>query len=113
MESGLVSNTIAVYRSVCAAFPAVSSWGGTTGSGDHGAGRALDIMVTGSTGDEIAAYVRSHAKELGVSEVIWEQRIWTVQRGSEGWRGMEDRGGATANHFDHVHVTVYGNEGTI
>ena len=25
----------------------------------------------------------------------------------EGWRGMSDRGSTTANHYDHVHVTVY------
>jgi hypothetical protein len=107
VESGLVANTIKVYRAVCAAFPSVSSWGGRSGSGDHGAGRALDIMVTGSTGDAIAAYVRENASRLGVSEVIWAQRIWTVQRGSEGWRPMSDRGSTTANHYDHVHVSVY------
>jgi hypothetical protein len=107
VESGLQANTIKVYRSVCAAFPAVSSWGGRTGSGDHGAGLALDIMCSGSLGDAIAAYVRAHAGELGVSEVIWSQHIWTVQRSSEGWRPMSDRGSTTANHYDHVHVSVY------
>ncbi|ONI67594.1 ligand-binding protein SH3 [Kribbella sp. ALI-6-A] len=114
VEDGLTADAIRVHRAVCALFPSVSSYGGVRSGddGEHGTGRALDIMVTGSTGDEIAAYVRSHAKELGVSEVIWEQRIWTVQRSSDGWRAMEDRGGATANHFDHVHVTVYGNQGT-
>jgi hypothetical protein len=64
-------------------------------------------MCTGSLGDSIANYVRAHASELGVSEVIWAQRIWTVQRSSEGWRQMEDRGSSTANHYDHVHVSVY------
>jgi hypothetical protein len=107
VESGLQPNTVAVYRAVCAAFPAVSAWGGRSGSGEHGAGLALDIMATGSLGDAIADYVRAHAGELGVSEVIWAQRIWTVQRGGEGWRPMEDRGSSTANHYDHVHVTVY------
>ena len=33
--------------------------------------------------------------------MIWEQRI---NHGS-GWKAMEDRGGVTANHFDHVHVS--------
>ncbi|TWD80820.1 hypothetical protein FB561_1914 [Kribbella amoyensis] len=114
VEDGLTEDAIRVHRAVCALFPSVSSYGGVRSGdgGEHGTGQALDIMVSGSTGDEIAAYVRSHYKELGVSEVIWEQRIWTVQRSSEGWRGMEDRGGATANHYDHVHVTVYGNRGT-
>jgi hypothetical protein len=64
-------------------------------------------MATGSLGSAIADYVRAHAGELGVSEVIWAQRIWTVQRSSEGWRPMEDRGSTTANHYDHVHVSVY------
>jgi hypothetical protein len=108
VEAGLRSNTVKLHRAVCAAFPAVHAWGGRSGSGgDHGAGRALDIMSTGSLGDAIANYVRSHASELGVSEVIWAQRIWTVQRSSESWRPMEDRGSATANHFDHVHVSLY------
>ena len=107
VESGLTTNTIKVYRAVCAAFPSVSSWGGRSGSGDHGAGRALDIMVTGPTGFQIAEYVRAHAGRLGVSEVIWAQRIWTVQRAGEGWRAMENRGSTTANHYDHVHVSVY------
>jgi hypothetical protein len=114
VEDGLTPDAIRVHRAVCAAFPSVTSYGGVRSGdgGEHGTGQALDIMVTGSTGDEIAAYVKAHYRELGVSEVIWEQRIWTVQRSSEGWRGMEDRGSATANHYDHVHVTVYGNRGT-
>jgi hypothetical protein len=97
-----------VYRAVCAQFPDVSSWGGLRSDGEHGEGRALDIMVSSSSlGDGIADWVRANSQALGVSEVIWSQRIWTVQRGSEGWRPMEDRGSATANHYDHVHVTVY------
>jgi hypothetical protein len=108
VESGLQANTVKLYRAVCAAFPAVSSWGGMRGSGgDHSSGRALDIMCTGSLGDSIASYVRSHASSFGVSEVIWQQHIWSVQRSSEGWRPMEDRGSTTANHYDHVHVSVY------
>ncbi len=107
VESGLTTNAIKVYRAVCAAFPSVSSWGGRSGSGDHGAGLALDIMTSGSTGDAIAAFVREHAGELGVSYVIWSQQIWTVERSSEGWRPMADRGSTTANHYDHVHVSVF------
>ena len=115
VESGLTADAIRVHRAICALFPSVSSYGGLR-SGDsgseHSSGRALDIMITGSTGQEIADYLRANRKALGVSELIWSQHIWTVQRSSEGWRAMEDRGGATANHYDHVHVTVYGNSGT-
>jgi hypothetical protein len=109
VESGLTAHAVAVYRAVCAAFPAVSSWGGRTGSGgEHSMGLALDIMCpTSSLGDAISAWVREHAHVLGVSQVIWSQHIWTVQRGGEGWRAMPDRGSTTANHYDHVHVTVY------
>jgi hypothetical protein len=109
VESGLAPNAVAVHRAVCAAFPSVTSYGGVRpgDSGAHGSGNALDIMVSGSSGDEIAAWVRANASALGVSEVIWAQKIWTVQRSSEGWRPMEDRGSTTANHYDHVHVTVY------
>lgn len=109
VESGLVPNAIAVHRAVCAAFPSVTSYlGARPGDGGfHGSGQALDIMVSGSTGDQVAEFARSHASALGVSEVIWSQRIWTVQRASEGWRWMEDRGSTTANHYDHVHVSVY------
>ena len=65
-------------------------------------------MISDSgTGDAIADFARDNADALGVSEVIWAQQIWTVERSSEGWRYMEDRGSDTANHYDHVHVTVY------
>lgn len=113
VESGLTPDAVRVYRAVCAQFPEVTSWGGLRGGGgEHSTGQALDIMVSSSSlGDAIAAWVREHYKELGVSEVIWSQQIWTVERADDGWRWMEDRGSATANHYDHVHVTVYGNAG--
>jgi len=109
VESGLTSNAVAVHRAVCAVFPQVTSFGGIRpgDSGAHGTGQALDIMITGSTGDQIAEWVRANASELGVSEVIWSQKIWTVERSSEGWRYMDDMGSTTANHYDHVHVTTY------
>ena len=108
VENGLSSAAIAVHRAVCAQFPQITSYGGLRpgDGGAHGQGRALDIMVTGSLGDSVAAFVRENYQALGVTEVIWKQRIWTVERASEGWRPMSDRGSATANHYDHVHVTT-------
>ena len=109
VETGLTPNAILVHRSVCALFPEVTTYGGLRSDGEHGQGRALDIMVSSdSLGDAIAAWARANSDALGVSEVIWAQHIWTVQRSSEGWRLLEDRGSVTANHYDHVHVTVYG-----
>ena len=110
VEDGLVSNAIAVHRAVCAEFPEITTYYGLRvgDSGAHGTGHAIDIMITDSaTGDDIAAFVQDNYQELGVSQIIWSQRIWTVQRMSEGWRWMPDRGSDTANHYDHVHVTVY------
>lgn len=101
------ANVVAVHRAVCARFPQITDYGTYRGgSGAHASGRAVDIMVSGSTGHEVAAYVRANASQLGVTEVIYAQRIWTTQRAGDGWRGMSDRGSATANHYDHVHVTV-------
>jgi len=110
MESGLTPDAVLVHRTVCARFPQVSSFGGTRGGGGfHGSGQAVDCMISDSkVGWELARWVRAHARELGVSEVIYSQKIWTVQRGREGWRSMSDRGSSTANHYDHVHVSVYG-----
>ena len=105
----LTSNARAVYEAVCAAFGgSVSSFGGYRAgdSGDHGSGRALDIMVSGDPGWEIARYVQAHARELGVTYVIYQQKIWLVGKPTSSWRAMEDRGSRTANHYDHVHVSV-------
>ncbi|MFF1822088.1 SH3 domain-containing protein [Kribbella sp. NPDC058245] len=116
VESGVTQDVVRVHRAICAKFPNITSYGGLR-SGDsgseHSSGRALDIMVSGSEGQEVADWLHANYKKLGISQLIWQQHIWTVQRSSEGWRAMEDRGGTTANHYDHVHVSVYGNSGTV
>ncbi|GAA3548249.1 hypothetical protein AFL01nite_26430 [Aeromicrobium flavum] len=113
VESGLQADTVRVYRAVCARFPEVASYGGLAGRGEHATGHSLDIMVRGQLGWDIAAFLQANRTKLGVSYLIYEQRIWTVERGGEGWRGMSDRGGDTANHYDHVHVTTFGNSGSL
>ena len=110
IQSGLVPNAVKVYRALCARYPQISSFGGRRvgDSGFHGTGRALDVMISNSSvGWDIANWTRANASKLGVSEVIYYQKIWTVQRSSEGWRPMSDRGSPSANHYDHVHVSVY------
>ena len=109
IESHLTSNARSVYRAVCAAFGgSVSSFGGYRAGddGDHGSGRAVDIMVSGEPGRKIARYVQAHARALKVSYVIYEQRIWLAGKPTSQWKAMEDRGSRTANHYDHVHVSV-------
>jgi hypothetical protein len=108
VEHGLTAGAVRVYRSVCHAFPQVTRYGGWDAHGEHSSGKALDIM-TGDVqlGNAIAAFLQAHAAELDVFDVIWRQHIWTTQRAGDGWRSMPDRGSATANHYDHVHVSVY------
>lgn len=109
IETHLTSNARAVYRAVCAEFGgSVSSFGGYRpgDGGDHGSGRAVDIMVSGEPGSAIARYVQAHADELEVNYVIYEQKIWFAGSPTSQWKAMEDRGSTAANHFDHVHVSV-------
>ena len=109
IESHLTSNARSVYRAVCAAFGrSVSSFGGYRpgDGGDHGSGRAVDIMVSGQPGWDIARYVQAHARQLHVTYVIYQQKIWLAGHPTGQWRTMGDRGSRTANHYDHVHVSV-------
>jgi len=109
IESHLTANARSVYRAVCAAFgDTVSSFGGYRAGddGDHGSGRAVDIMVSGEPGWDIARYVQAHSRELGVSYVIYQQQIWMAGDPASQWKAMADRGSPTANHYDHVHVSV-------
>lgn len=79
---------------------------------DHPAGRAVDVMIPNYRSDnaigyKIAEFFKDNAQEFGVNYIIWNQRIWSVQRNSEGWRPMSGRGNDSANHKDHVHINTY------
>ena len=108
VESGLTPAAVRVYRAVCNQFPQITGYGGWDNHGEHTSGRAIDIMTSDvAVGTAIAEFLRAHAAALDLYNVIWRQRIFTQERGGEGWRPMSDRGSATANHYDHVHVSVY------
>ena len=102
---GLGANAQKVYSAVRTQFPDMTNIGGYRAGdpGDHGSGSAVDIMVTGARGDQVAAWLQSNAGSLNIKYIIWQQRIW-MPGGS--WKPMEDRGDPTQNHFDHVHVSV-------
>jgi hypothetical protein len=106
-ESGLTPSAVRMFRAVCNAFPELSTYGGYDAHGEHSSGRAVDFMVSDpSLGQAVADWARAHASELDLFDVLWSQQIWTPVRSSEGWRSMPDRGSVTANHFDHVHISV-------
>ena len=107
VEAGVSPNIVKVHEAVCAEFPDITTYGTFRGDGEHAQGIAVDIMVSGAEGYQVAEFVRKYYAELGVSYIIYSQRIWSVERSSEGWRSMSDRGSTTANHYDHVHVTTY------
>lgn len=93
----------------------VSQIGGyRPGGGDHSAGLALDVMVGGNKtlGDRVARWSQANAKALNIKYVIWYQRIWFPGKSMTEWRTMGDRGGATANHIDHVHLSFNPGKGS-
>ena len=81
-----------------------------TGHG-HNSGMAVDFMVPVNSvqGDQLAEYLTKHMDELGVYYIIWKQRFYMPQQNIYGpantWNIMPNRGGITANHYDHVHVS--------
>jgi hypothetical protein len=114
VESGLTRDAIRVHRALCARYPADQLVRRDAvrrriprqrpGGGLH------DLQFLRGLGHGQLGAGQRQAPRGQRSHLL--QKIWTVQRGSEGWRGMSDRGSATANHYDHVHVSVYGNRGT-
>ncbi|SDS24214.1 hypothetical protein SAMN04488570_1446 [Nocardioides scoriae] len=107
IESALQPGAVKIYRAVCAAFPELSAYGGQDGHGEHVNGEAIDFMVpSGDVGERVKDYLYANRAAFDLFDIIWAQHIWTIERSAEGFRPMEDRGSATANHFDHVHIKI-------
>lgn len=77
--------------------------------GEHGKGLAIDLMVTGAKGDEIADYLVQNYSNLKIDYIIWEQKFYSPYNSIYGaggtWGLMPDRGSITENHYDHVHIS--------
>ena len=89
---------------------------------EHPLGRACDgtfgnSIGTAATGPALALgwkvtnWLKANAETVGVEYLIWQGRIWSVARASEGWRaydggGMHDPNGVTGGHYDHLQFTV-------
>lgn len=123
-ETGLTPDALRVLRCVQAMFGdhTYGGVGSRPGQSDHPSGRAVDVMIDNwdtSTGNahgwEIANWVRANAGWLGVTYVIFDRQIWSVDRDSEDWRPYTHPSGQstpTLAHLDHVHVSVSGHAGT-
>ncbi|WP_113700395.1 coiled-coil domain-containing protein [Nonomuraea lactucae] len=115
---GLTQRMISVRAAVMQNFPMPYGVGCLRPGdpGEHGKGRACDFMITGGgrmaagadadRGDALAEWLIQNGSRLGVMYIIWKQRYYDIRSGG-GWDPMSDRGGVTANHYDHVHVSVF------
>lgn len=86
---GLCPNASALASYIASNYPSVRSIGGVRADAlpDHPSGHALDIMIGSdmALGDAIAADVRAQSGRFGVSYIMWR----------------------VADHYDHIHVTVF------
>ena len=104
----------------------ISTWGGGSlgisrgcsvgTTSEHKEGRALDwhMDVKYSSQrkrvDQALAWLTANngevAYRLGVMYIIWNQHIWSLYYPGLGWRKMANRGSYTANHKNHVHISL-------
>ncbi len=114
----LNANAKAVVTRVISDFQAIRTIYGyrpsSAYSSDHPNGRAVDLMISdwsnpsrAEEGWEVARFFATNAKTYRVNYIIYRQSIFNAAYPERGWRPMEDRGDATANHFDHVHISVF------
>ena len=84
---------------------------------NHNTGNALDCTISDAIGSyptaaqrdqgwKLANWLAQYAVRLQVRYVIWDGKIWSVARSSEGWRTYTAGSGVTGGHYDHVHVSV-------
>ena len=104
------------FRQEIAAKFGITNIGGYRGGDpeDHGQGLAVDVMVPTSSelGDQVAQYAIDNMDRAGISYIIWKQQFYmpvdNIYGPANTWNQMPDRGGDTANHYDHVHISFNG-----
>ncbi|MFJ5992873.1 peptidase inhibitor family I36 protein [Lentzea sp. NPDC092896] len=90
---------------------------GQPSTSNHNTGNALDCTISNAIGSypseaqkaqgwKLAYWLQKYAAALDVRYVIWQGKIWSVARASEGWRTYTGGSGVTGGHYDHVHVSV-------
>jgi hypothetical protein len=81
--------------------------------GEHPRGRACDFAVGSggaavgadrTYGNSLAAFLLFNGDRLGVLYIIWYRQIWLP---SSGWRAYTGCCGASPEHTNHVHLSVY------
>jgi len=122
VEVGLQPAARKTVRCAVEAWPQLKSIGGRGGRGNdsyHPRGEATDLMIPNwdspegvALGDQIAAWGIANAATLGITEVIWNDRIATT-RGDFAWRPyLHPNCSSVAScdpnlrHRNHVHMSV-------
>ncbi|WP_030913507.1 coiled-coil domain-containing protein [Streptosporangium amethystogenes] len=117
-NGGLTPRTVTMRNIVLQTFPMPYGYGCLRPGdpGEHGTGRACDFMMsTGGRvptadamerGNRLAQWAIDNGNKYGVMYIIWQQKYYDVRTGA-GWRMMSNRGGNTANHIDHVHISMF------
>lgn len=120
-ETNLHRDTVRVGRAVAQRYPQIKVIGGwrLDPYPDHPSGTAIDIMIDSANpdptvsgdysttsegkalGDEIRDYILDNKEEFGLEYIMWRQKEYYP---SGEIRDTPDRGGHTANHYDHLHV---------
>lgn len=78
----------------------IGGWREPDGYNEHSSGHALDFMTTDH---DQASKVIQDAFSNGANYAIWNQQMHYPDGRVE---GMENRGDATQNHMDHVHINI-------
>lgn len=84
---------------------------------NHNTGNALDCTVGNrigqypnagqtATGWEISEWLKRYAPQMQVRYVIWQGKIWSQARNSQGWRHYSVARDVTGGHFDHIHISI-------
>lgn len=89
---------------------------------DHPKGKACDMTFgmigrfpsgeDKANGDRLAEWLVANADVWGVNYVIWDGRVWSSERASQGWRpytggGIYNPADATGGHYDHIHLSLH------
>lgn len=124
-DGQITARMLHVYQTALEGFPDTgwSCYSPRSGQkSEHPLGRACDVTFGNPIGQrptpqqlddgwEVTNWMKDNAETLGIQYLIWQGKIWNIDRDAEGWReynggGMHDPSDITGGHFDHLHVTV-------
>ncbi|NDL60966.1 M23 family metallopeptidase [Phytoactinopolyspora mesophila] len=123
VERGLTPDALRVLRCLVDRYPTIQEYHGVGNrpenpDSDHPTGRAVDAMIPDWDKDdgrefgwEVAEWLQSNSRALGVRYIIWDSHVWSIEDSGNQWRDYEHPSGATdptSLHLDHIHVSVYG-----